>query len=226
MSHSISFPSTSLEYALGAFPVLAEAMQAAGFILQTDPQIQPGIWISQQSGVEVDLLVPRTLGGPGRRSARLPGHGQNTARKVKGLEAALIDKEPMILTALEAADTRQMEVTVAGPGGLLVAKLHKVAERQDETHRRKPKDALDILRLLRGVSTEELVSRLKRLSQEQLSQEVTKEALQLLQDLFGTETALGAQLAADAAFPLEDRAFITASAAVLTEELLAALSDG
>ncbi len=132
----------------------------------------------------------------------------------------------MILTALEAADTRQMEVTVAGPGGLLVAKLHKVAERQDETHRRKPKDALDILRLLRGVSTEELVSRLKRLSQEQLSQEVTKEALQLLQDLFGTETALGAQLAADAAFPLEDRAFITASAAVLTEELLAALSDG
>jgi hypothetical protein len=210
---------------LGSLPVLAEAMQAAGFALRTDPQIQPGIWISQQSGVEVDLLVPETLGGPGRRSARLPGHGQNTARKVRGLEAVLVDQEPMTLTALEVTDTRHMEVTVAGPGALLVAKLHKVAERQDETHRRKPKDALDIFRLLQGVSTEALASRLERLSQEQLSQETTREALQLLRDLFGTEAALGAQLAADAAFPLIDREFITASSVALTEELLAALSD-
>jgi len=211
---------------LGSLPVLAEAMQAAGFALRTDPQIQPGMWISQQSGVEVDLMVPETLGGPGRRSAKLEGHGENTARKARGLEAALVDQEPMTLTALEATDTRQMEVAVAGPGALLVAKLHKISERQGNVRRSKPKDALDIFRLLQGVPTEALAKRLERLSQEQLSQETTREALQLLRDLFGTEAALGAQLAADAAFPLIDRAFITASSVALTEDLLAALSAG
>lgn len=206
---------------LCSLPVLAEAMQAAGFTLQD----QPGIWVSQQSGVAVDLLVPEALGGPGRRSAKLQGHGQNTARKVRGLEAALIDQEPMTLTALEATDTRQMEVMVAGPGALLVAKLHKVAERQEDVRRRKPKDALDIFRLLQGVPTETLAKRLERLSQEPLSQETTREALQLLRSLFGSEDALGAQLAADAAFPLMDRAFITASSVALAEELLAVLPD-
>ena len=51
---------------LGPIPVLAEAMQAAGFT-QTE---QPGIWTSRQGGVTVDLLVPESLGGrPGKRAA-------------------------------------------------------------------------------------------------------------------------------------------------------------
>src|SRR5437773_540339 len=42
--------------------------------------------------VEVDLMVPEAVGGPGSRAARLSGHAKHVARKARGLEAALIDK--------------------------------------------------------------------------------------------------------------------------------------
>jgi len=80
--------------------------------------------------VQVDLLVPSSLGGPGRRSARLGPHGTEVARKAKGLEAAIVDHGMIRLTALEAGVPRELEVAVAGLAALLVAKLHKLAERE------------------------------------------------------------------------------------------------
>ena len=205
---------------LGPIPVLAEAMQAAGFT-QTE---QPGIWESRQEGVMVDLLVPEALGGrPGKRAAYLEGHGSNVARQVRGLEGALIDQEMKPITALEESDTRRMEITIAGPAALLVAKLHKIAERLHDPRRSQPKDALDVFRLLQAVSSEALSTRFALLYRDPLSLETTRSALVLLQELFGTEIGAGAQLAANAAYPLADRAFITAACVALTQELVSAL---
>lgn len=45
----------------------------------------------------VDLIVPEQLATrAGRRSARLPGaHGKATARKIAGLEGAVVDNDPI-----------------------------------------------------------------------------------------------------------------------------------
>jgi hypothetical protein len=66
---------------------------------------------------------------------------------VDGLEAALVDKEMMAVSALEASDSRRFQVFVAGPSALLVAKLYKIWERRNSPQRQKPKDALDVYRL-------------------------------------------------------------------------------
>lgn len=125
-------------------PILAEALRAAGF----DLAVNPGTW--SLTDVQIDLLVPSSLGGPGRRSARLGPHGAEVARKAKGLEAAMVDHSILRLAALDASDRRELEVPVAGLAALLVAKLHKLAEREANPDRWAPKDGLDVLRILRG----------------------------------------------------------------------------
>ncbi len=55
-------------------PILAEALRAAGF----DLAVKPGTW--SLTDVQIDLLVPSSLGGPGRRSARLGPHGTEVTR--------------------------------------------------------------------------------------------------------------------------------------------------
>ena len=66
----------------------------------------------------------------------------------------LVDFDMLPLRSLDGGDPRALDVKVAGPAGLLVAKLHKIEERNG-TPRAVDKDALDVLRLLRGVSTED-----------------------------------------------------------------------
>ena len=68
-------------------------------------------------------------GGSGRRAARLGDHGDRAGRRVRGLEGALIEHSVMRLNALDADDRREFEIRVAGPSALLVAKLHKLADR-------------------------------------------------------------------------------------------------
>ena len=100
-------------------------MTAAHFHLDlTNPQ--PGSWINA-AGYPVDLLLPEAVSGrAGKgRSGRIPPHDNMSARRVRGIEGALVDHAPMIVTWLEAGDERQHEVLVAGPSALLVAKLHK-----------------------------------------------------------------------------------------------------
>lgn len=110
-------------------PLLEQAMTAAGF--RRDLQApQPGSWLNPV-GIPVDLMVPESLAGTsGRRGARIPPHSKHAARRAAGLEAALIDHAPMVVTALAPGDGRAYAASVAGPAALLVAKLHKLGERQ------------------------------------------------------------------------------------------------
>lgn len=168
-------------------------------------------------------MVPEAVGGPGRRGARLGPHGNKAARKARGLEATLVDRQEMTIESLDDEDGRAFDLAVAGPAALLVAKLHKIAERVDSPGRREDKDALDVLRLLRAVSTETMAEGVHTLLNEEISAGVTREALTFLRDLFSEPSRPGCQMAARAAAPLEPEDTITASCAVLTQDLLQAV---
>ena len=66
-------------------PDLASTLEAAGFELT----VRPGTW--SMTEVQIDFMVPASLGGPGRRGAPLGVHGSHFARKATGLEAAVVD---------------------------------------------------------------------------------------------------------------------------------------
>lgn len=129
----------------------------------------------------------------------------------------------MIIRALEVNDERAFEVASAGPAALLVAKLLKIVDRAGAPSRLEDKDALDVLRLLRATTTEDLASRPRRLGEEEVSRPVTEQALRLLAELFARPEADGSQMAARATSGLEDAATITASCAALASELLEAV---
>jgi hypothetical protein len=212
--------------ALKSVPELEQALGGAGFSLSS----QPGTWVAgrrldnQPVNVNVDLMVPDALAGGGRRGARLPEpHGNRAARKARGLEAALVDRETREIGALEERDARRFRVAVAGPTALLVAKLHKIHERVEAQKRVLDKDALDALRLLRAVTTETFVGTLDRLRNDPLSGEITEQAIRYLGELFSSPNAPGSLMAARAASPLESEDEIRNSCAVLTQDLLGAL---
>lgn len=195
-------------------PRLAEAMTAAGFVSS-----QLGSWRGT-GGVVIDLMVPEAVAGrPGRRGADLGVHGTGTARQAKGLEAALVDAQVRRVASLDSADARALDVAVAGPAALLVAKLHKIAERVG-TKRAEDKDALDVLRLLRGVEARALGTRLVELTRDERSAAITTEALGHLPALFGTDASPGCVMAARAAFPAESADVIARSAAILAADVL------
>jgi hypothetical protein len=206
---------------LSETPRLEEAMRAGGFVLDLQ---QPGVWVGPE-GVMIDLLVPEAVGGGGRRGARLGEHGNRAARKARGLEAVLVDNEPTEIAALAADDERRFEIAVAGPAALLVAKLHKLGERQDVAGRSEDKDALDVLRLLRAIPTQTLAEALDVLRGDVRSGVVTLEAVDYLRALFAEPTSPGSQMAARATTPLEDADVVSASSAALASDLLAAVSS-
>lgn len=210
--------------ALQPEPKLEQVLTSAGF----RPTPQPGIWSTSRSlggvvaEVTIDLLVPELVGGSRRRAAHLREHGDRVARKVRGIEAALVDNGEMTITSLEECDSRSFPVAVAGPAALLVAKLHKLNDRVG-TDRANDKDALDALRLLRAVPALELAAQLRMLTDDPIAGEVTQEALAYLQDLFSNVRSSGSQMAGRAAAPLENKDTIAASCAALTQDLLKSL---
>jgi len=103
-------------------PSIGDLLEAKGFELQEDP----GKW-KTADGIQVALLVPDALAGPGRRGARLVGHGKRVARRAKGIEGALVDSDVREIRALDPTDRRAYRVAVAGPATLFVAKIHKIA---------------------------------------------------------------------------------------------------
>lgn len=204
---------------LGPNPRLEQAMRGANFELSS----QPGIWQSITSAAQIDLLVPQAVAGAGgRRGARLAGHEARAARKVHGLEGALVDHAPRILEALDPDDRRSVEANVAGPAALLAAKLHKIGERQDQPHRLVEKDALDVYRLLVAVETLDLAADMRRLLTHTVSSRAADEAVGYLNSLFRTPSAVGAQMAGAAA--PQDFETVTQSASALAMDLLAAVS--
>ena len=196
-------------------PLIAALMIAAGFVHQG----QPGQWRSSR-GVDVDFMVPELLAGPGSRNADLGPHGKSVARRAKGLEAAIIDRDRTMICALDPADQRVVEMHVAGPGALLVAKVHKIADRSTTPNRLSDKDALDVLRLLQSVSTDDLCARLVSLRQDDLSKGVTDEAIAQLGSLLGSTDSIGVRMAVSAVGILEDPDFVASSMVALVGDLL------
>jgi hypothetical protein len=199
-------------------PALAKTLAAAGFELA----VRPGTWTLNPTDVQIDFLVPASLGGSGRRGARLGPHGTDVARKAIGLEAAVVDNTLIRVGALEPGDARTFGVLVAGLAAMLVAKLHKIAERKNDPSRLQLKDALDVLRILRFDSTAHLSSALSQLAQDPIAGEVTRVSRTFLSELFGDRSAVGSQMAARSTAGLEDEVAIAMSCEVLTQRLLEA----
>jgi hypothetical protein len=219
-------------------PLLNESLAAAGFWPKTGasgPVV--GSWVAEQlvAGravhVDLDLLVPEAVSDDGTRAARLGVQGDRLARKAFGLELALVDNDVMGVGALDS-DPRSFQVRVAGVAALLVSKVHKVAERLDDPRRNDyiAKDALDMLRLLRG---SDIDSTARVLSQAQSAElgatdemveaaiaATVEQALTVLRAEFSKETARGCALAGRAAAGRDDPAVVAASLAVLVERLL------
>jgi hypothetical protein len=196
-------------------------MEKAGFTLNLERR-QPGEWLNSH-GVPVDLLVPEELGGAGRRGARIPPHAKTAARKVTGLEPCVIDNELKVIAALESSDRRQFELLVAGPTALLVSKLHKFGDRQEDGNRLDDKDAHDIYRLMRAVPTAVFAEKMEVLQHHEVAGDVTLVAVDLLDALFGSPLSLGSSMAGRAEVLVGDPEVTATAAAALALDLLDAL---
>ena len=202
-------------------PLLAKLLETRGFSLRE----HPGTWMSPD-GIPVDVMVPEALAGAGSRGARLGPHGNKAARPAAGLEGALVDRERMEITSLDPCVERSVAMLVAGPAALLVAKVHKIAERTGTGDRVSDKDALDVLRLLQAIDTATFAAGLAQLANHELSAAVTAEAVSRLAPLFGSPDSVGVTLAVRAARADADADVIAASFTVLVSDLLAASTVG
>jgi hypothetical protein len=224
---------------LGPDPEIVAAMTAAGFTLKAKSNnggVEPGTWIAMTdvdgtpTSVPVDLLVPEQLAtGHGSRDARLPEHGKNATRWTPGLEATIFDNTEMTIPSLEPdVDPRQMTIRVAGPGALLIAKGHKIADRLADGERGrgdrvKDKDCGDVIRLMRSPATPASVAaRLAKLTEKPSCAASVPQGVQRLADQFGRPNSPGVELAvrALAGALLEDQ--IRALAPAYIDQLLAA----
>lgn len=199
-------------------PSIVDAMRAAGFV----PGSQPGSWLGP-GGIAVDLMTPEALcGSGGRRSAHLrPPHDDKiTARRTFGLEPAVVDNEVHVIGALDDGDARSFEIRVAGPAALIVSKVVKIAERREQPLRLKPKDGLDVLRLLRAVDTTRLARGLAALAVEELSSAVVEQAVKDLRGLAAGPDDLLPFLAAEAEAGFSDPDEIKMSMVTLVGDLL------
>ena len=210
---------------LGRTPPLEQVLFQAGFRPKAGDSV--GVWVTHcptgdnpATEVAIDLLVPASVSpGKGRRAARLPGHDPRSARIVRGLEGVITDADTMSVAALDASDSRVFDIRVAGSAALLVAKVHKIQERAG-TARSTDKDALDVLRLLRGTTTGDLAGRMRRLLADDTAGPVAEEALDLFRLQFAKRAGEGIEMAVRAAGVLGDPAEIAASCEVLAGDLL------
>jgi hypothetical protein len=202
-------------------PAVVEAMRASGFV----PGDQPGRWLGH-GGIAVDLMAPEALcgGSSSHRSARLqpPHNDKMTARRTVGLEAAVLDNDVRAILALDADDSRSFKIKVAGPAALIVSKVIKIAERREQPrHRLKPKDGLDVLRLLRAEKDfPGLARRLQGLVSNELSSSVANQAVGELRVLAAEPDDLLPTLAAEAEAGFSDPDEIKMSMVALVDELL------
>lgn len=189
-------------------PTLGELMERAGFdlaVLQGAPE--PGIWEipatidGVDAKIAVDLIVPTGVAPPGgTRGARLHSHGKRAARKAVGLEAALVDNEPMKIEALDAGDQRTTQAKVAGVAALLVAKTHKLNDRvkSGRDDRLDDKDASDVVRLMQARTPAQVGEMLIELSKHPSAGEPTRAAVERFDALFGSRAGTGIAMASRA----------------------------
>jgi len=166
---------------------------------------QPGLWsrlVSMGGGdltVGVDLLVPDAVGGAKKsRSAKVPPHEKMTAKRVPGLEAALVDRDRMTVQDFVQLEECE-EAWVAGPAALLIAKSYKLAERVERVEARPDrlvdKDATDVVRLMMATDPEEVAERWTRVQALGKCPEVYALGRTRLADMFGGSDAPGLKMA-------------------------------
>ena len=97
--------------------------------------------------------------------------------------------------------------------------MHKISERRD-TPRQSDKDALDVLRILRGTTTEDLGARYRRLLIDARSSEAATMGLDLLRDQFARRAGVGVEMAIRSAGPLASADELAASCELLSSDLL------
>lgn len=107
----------------------------------------------------------------------------------------------------------------------MVSKVIKIAERRDRPHRLKPKDGLDVLRLLRTVDAARLARRLRDLASDPLAGVVVEQAVKDLRELAAGPEDVLPVLAADAEMGFADPDEIKLSMVALVDDLLRGL-DG
>jgi len=188
---------------LGDKPLVDEALKAAGFALRQ--KNQPGLWVrsekidGQDIPVELDILVGKTLAPTGKRSVKIAPHGHMSARWIEGLEVAVEDRSPLLVTSLDPTDTRAINVNVAGPSALLVAKAFKIWDRLKGAAARPDrvvdKDASDVLRIMMTTPAGHVAATLATLTRSERVGAVAIEGLGYLRDLFGRPRSRGVEMA-------------------------------
>lgn len=191
---------------LAKAPPIELSMSRAGFE-RVEPD-RPGIWGKhmvvggRDEVVQVDLLVPESLAGPGRRGARITGHSKQAAGRASGLEAAVVDRAPMTIRSYDPTDKRSITVDVAGQTALLVAKLHKLYDRTSDADRRPDrlisKDAADSYRLMLHLGVDSAVTTFRYLLDQPIASAAASRALEHLRSFFAAPALIGVSLAVEA----------------------------
>lgn len=210
---------------LSQTPPIEKALMQAGFAPKAADSV--GVWVTHRSTrdnprteVAIDLLVPASVSpGKGRRAARLPGHDSHAARIVRGLDGIIVDSDIMSVAALDPSDARTIDVKVAGPAAMLVAKVHKILDRAG-TERSTDKDALDVFRILSGTTTSDLAIRMHQLLGDEKARPVAQQALDLFRQQFASRAGDGVRMITRAVGLLADPAQVSASCEALANDLL------
>jgi hypothetical protein len=154
----------------------------------------------------------------------MPPHSKHAARRVGGLEPALVDNSERQIGGFDG-DEREFFVRVAGPAALVVSKSFKVGERQNEPRRLVDKDAHDLYRLLRAVKTEEIVEGFRRILDDKRSSAAVLKCVDYLRELFSSPDTVGSRLAGRAELGIGEPEIVSASVAALVADLLDGLSE-
>lgn len=208
---------------LADYPEITTLLRNVGFMENLEAGGNPGHWVNPE-GIPLDLMYPRVLSkrGPDARSADLQPHAPKTAGLSDGLDCALVDKELRLIESFDPSDSRKFELQVAGPAALIVAKVFKIGDRENQKiSRLKNKDALDLYRILRTTDSEKLAMRFRLLLESELARIEAKRGLELLGRLFAeSPEALGNQLIASAVQGLEDGQLFASESQGLASNLL------
>jgi hypothetical protein len=211
---------------LGEDPTIDAAMKKANFIHNPDNP-QPGAWVTAEDGIPVDIMVPEALspGGKNKRSVNKPPHDKMSMRRARGLEASVVDYSKLVVPSLDPHDDRSTTALVAGPAALIVAKCHKIGERVDQnSNRLNDKDAHDVYRILVKFETAELATTMTTLLADDLSREVTRQAVEYLDEHFGAgPDAIGSIMAGRAEEGVGDPDQVAVAISFLAADLIDAI---
>jgi hypothetical protein len=177
-------------------PKLMELMAEIG--LEPVHPERPGIYglvsergLPWEQRTTVDLLVPELYAGAKGRSARIRGQGR-AATRAYGLEMAIHDRSLITITTSDDLPQLSVDVHVAGPAALLVAKAHKVSERLAEAGKRpdrlRPKDSGDIALLMMVTEGVDMAATMMRnVIEFPEIRAVVEEGAQYLGEMYGAE---------------------------------------